>query len=229
MIDYHHRRSNRARKFTLKVESGGRVVLTTPWYTPKLIADQFVKQNLDWIKQQKKKTNQKLAKIDNSYQISIFGKTYLKTFFIEYNPKLRSVSINQDQLRFNLPGLDRLACPKIKRVIEQELELFLKKAARVYLKKRVEQLADKMGQEFNRLYLRNQKTRWGSCSSKGNLSLNWRLVHFPTQIIDYVLVHELAHLEHHNHSTRFWQLVGQFDPDYRQHRRWLKNNGISLT
>lgn len=78
--------------------------------------------------------------------------------------------------------------------------------------------------DYNRVFFRNQKTRWGSCSSKRNLNFNWRLVLAPLDILDYVVVHELCHLEQMNHSKAFWNLVAEQAPDYKKRRKWLKEN-----
>jgi hypothetical protein len=86
-----------------------------------------------------------------------------------------------------------------------------------------------MGVRHEQIQIRNQKTRWGSYSPKtGTLSLNFRLLMAPEEIIDYVLVHELAHAEHPNHGPRFWRLVEQYVPDYEAKNEWLKENGPRL-
>lgn len=72
---------------------------------------------------------------------------------------------------------------------------------------------------------RETKSRWGSCSSKGHIMLNWRLIHTPEEVARYVVIHELAHRVHHDHSKKFWSLVEKFDPAYKLHRGWLKRNG----
>ena len=86
-----------------------------------------------------------------------------------------------------------------------------------------------LGVKPRRLTIREQKTRWGSCSSKGNLNFNWRLVMAPIDIFSYVAIHELCHMKEMNHSERFWALVGKLCPDYRLKRKWLKENGQKLT
>ena len=85
-----------------------------------------------------------------------------------------------------------------------------------------------MGVSYERLTIRDQRTRWGSCSSRGTLSFNWRLVLAPSAVLDYVVVHELCHLRHPNHSARFWSLVAERRPDYRAQRVWLRRHGAEL-
>lgn len=82
--------------------------------------------------------------------------------------------------------------------------------------------------DYGRITVRDQKTRWGSCSSKGNLNFNWRLILAPEEVLDYVVVHELAHRLEMNHSPRFWAVVESVLPDYRKRRGWLKQNGEGL-
>jgi predicted metal-dependent hydrolase len=90
---------------------------------------------------------------------------------------------------------------------------------------RVEQYARQMGVTYNRITIRCQKTRWGSCSSKGNLNFNCLLMLTPAEVQDYVIVHELAHRKEMNHSSKFWAVVGEIMPDYKTKVRWLKEHG----
>jgi predicted metal-dependent hydrolase len=78
-----------------------------------------------------------------------------------------------------------------------------------------------MGLSYNAILIRGQRTRWGSCSAKGNITLNWKLLMAPPEIVDYVIIHELAHRKYMNHSKRFWQLVERYSPGWRECRKWL--------
>lgn len=101
-------------------------------------------------------------------------------------------------------------------------------AAKEYFPKRVAYFHQFTGGTYSRITIRNQKTRWGSCSSKGTLSFNWRLMLAPPAILDYVVVHELCHLRHMDHSPAFWQAVGEVFPDYASARKWLRKHGQEL-
>lgn len=113
-------------------------------------------------------------------------------------------------------------------VQKNALEKRYKEAAREYIPKRVAYYHTITGGNYSRISIRSQKTRWGSCSSKGTLSFNWRLMLAPPSVLDYVVVHELCHLTHMNHSSAFWQAVEKAFPDYRNARKWLKDHGSEL-
>ena len=93
------------------------------------------------------------------------------------------------------------------------------------LEERCRFYAKRMGVSYGRITVREQKTRWGSCSAKGNLNFNWKLILMPEGILDYLVVHELAHRMEMNHSPAFWRVVEREIPDYRERRMWLKKNG----
>ena len=110
---------------------------------------------------------------------------------------------------------------------EEELKAIVKEAHRT-IPLRVEEIARTMGITYNKLSLRKQKTRWGSCNGKGNISLNCLLVKVPREVMDYVIIHELSHRKHMIHSKAFWNFVEKYDPAYREHRMWLRKEGRYL-
>ncbi|MEK7390256.1 MAG: M48 family metallopeptidase [Elusimicrobiota bacterium] len=93
---------------------------------------------------------------------------------------------------------------------------------------RAEFWAPALGVDFGRVRVKDQRTLWGSCSRAGNLSFNWRLALAPDEVLDYLVVHELAHRAHMNHSRRFWEFVERVCPEHRAHRRWLRQNARAL-
>lgn len=108
------------------------------------------------------------------------------------------------------------------------LEKKYRNAARQYIYERVEYYLPYTGGNYTSIRIGDQKTRWGSCSSNKTLSFSWRLMLAPPRVLDYVVIHELCHLTHMDHSREFWALVASVDPDYKEHRQWLKDNGDAL-
>lgn len=117
---------------------------------------------------------------------------------------------------------NRAAAPKV------VLGTWLKAYSKKFILKRVQELAQIYGFSYNRVSIREQSTRWGSCSSEKNLNFNWKLILAPPEILDYVIIHELAHTVELNHSKSFWNLVEKVMPNYREYRNWLRKNGDSL-
>ncbi|MFC1755907.1 M48 family metallopeptidase [Patescibacteria group bacterium] len=103
-----------------------------------------------------------------------------------------------------------------------------KKRAKVTIKDRLDELSIEVGIKYNTFRLSGAKKRWGSCSNKRTVSINWRLILAPPEIIDYVIIHELIHLKHMNHSKRFWKEVQKHIPDYKEKRKWLNENDFIL-
>lgn len=108
-----------------------------------------------------------------------------------------------------------------------DIEKLCQKALSV-IPDKVKYYAEIMGVTYGRITIRNQKTRWGSCSSKGNLNFNCLLMLMPDKVLDYVVVHELYHLKQMNHSKKFWKEVERYMPDYKNYKKWLNENGGAL-
>ncbi len=112
--------------------------------------------------------------------------------------------------------------------IRAALISWYKAQAHKVLKDKLDKHANRMQVTFQTVRLKEQKTRWGSCSSKRNINLNWRIIMAPDEAIDYVIIHELAHLTHLNHSEQFWLRVAAFMPEYANWKKWFKDHGQEL-
>jgi predicted metal-dependent hydrolase len=112
--------------------------------------------------------------------------------------------------------------------VRDALERWYKRRARVEVAARLDAAVRRAGTRYTRLTIRSQRTRWASCSSSGAMSFNWRLLLAPEEILDYVVEHEVAHLEVLDHSPRFWRLLASRCSRYREHERWLRANGTAL-
>ena len=113
------------------------------------------------------------------------------------------------------------------RLSAQDIQALADQAVKI-IPEKVRYFAGKIGVDYGRITIRNQKTRWGSCSGKGNLNFNCLLMLTPDEVQDYVVIHELCHRKEMNHSPKFWAEVAKFMPDYKQKRKWLKENGEGI-
>ena len=146
---------------------------------------------------------------------------------LEYRPSIKRIEVLlvDQQLVVSLP--DPVA-GAARAEIRLAIQGFYRRQAQDFLPQRATALAEKHGFKFARVRIKNQKTRWGSCSAKRNINLNMRLMMAPDDAIDYVIIHELCHLRELNHSPAFWALVESCCPDYRDWKNWFKQHGPTL-
>ncbi len=130
---------------------------------------------------------------------------------------IEKVKVRNEQEKRNTT--QKFTADEIRSLADKALEI---------IPKRVEHYAKIMGVSYDKITIRNQVSRWGSCSAKGNLNFNCLLMLCPAEVMDYVVVHELCHLKEMNHSKKFWSLVESFCPEYEQHKKWLRENGNEL-
>ncbi|MCI6553330.1 MAG: M48 family metallopeptidase [Lachnospiraceae bacterium] len=143
----------------------------------------------------------------------------LKRFIKEKSPWIEKALERIRQRKEEGSSREKLSMEDLHRLADQALAVIPAKAARY---------AQQVGVSYGRITIRNQRSRWGSCSSKGNLNFNCLLMLMPEEVLDYVIVHELCHRKEMNHSERFWREVERVLPDYRERRKWLKEHGSAV-
>jgi predicted metal-dependent hydrolase len=222
MIDYLLRRHRRYRRLSIRIDHQGRVLVNAPPLLPKLAINVFVNQQQDWIQRQLQQRSTISLPAD---QVQIFAQLYQLRF--TYTPdlatgwRLQSPTLIYNSAHYALhPHSD----PMLTASESQKLNQFLRATLLTYLQQRLPQLHQRMGlsKKIGHIRVKNQASCWGSCSSRGNLNFNFRLIHHPPAVIDYVLIHELAHFVHLNHSREFWALVAKYDGNYKLHRQSLR-------
>lgn len=218
-MEYEIQRKPFRRGMRLSVQRDGRVRVLAPVTTPKLLIERFVFENLQWIEQQKQKWVEYHAKhprkeLVAGARLHFFGQERELVFEDEQR---KSPAVEAIENFIIIRGLE-LAEPSVKLALKR----FYDKQARLHLPERVAHFSREMQLRPSGLSFRAQKTRWGSCSSAGHISLNYKMMIAPEAVIDYVVVHELAHLRHADHSRNFWQLVEAHDARFKEHRHWLR-------
>lgn len=215
------KRSKKATRISLRVIDRASLQITAP---PRAKKEDFIlllKQNEQWIALQKAKFFQQ--KLMPSEGVLLFGRWY-ECIIISDSEKKAGCYLQNNQFFINTIS----PVSQAQKESEQLFVRFLKITAGAYLPPRLEHWSNIMQTTYKKITLREQVSRWGSCSSSGTIALNWRLIHAPTAVIDYVIIHELAHTQQMNHSPAFWAIVEKFDPAHRSHRGWLKREGKHL-
>lgn len=173
-----------------------------------------------WIEQRRREIEARDPKFSPKEFVNGEGFLYLGRYY-----RLNIVDDQEMPLKFE-DGfyLSRNALLNAKEVFVE----WYKQASYEKISERVEWYAQKKAFKYNKISITNAKKRWGSCSSNGNLNFPWRLIMAPLPVIDYVVIHELVHLDEKNHSRAFWNRVKMLMPDYEKHKDWLKKNGYFL-
>lgn len=221
------------RKLSLRLKPDGSAYLSVPMGTKMPEMYELLHTHKPWIE----KVKRKFEKIREEHPVKSFegGETLLflglpHHIHVSFHNKAQlKVLIEGRQIKLTLPikfqnERSDIAQSEIHRAIRRHY----KSCAHQIFPKRIEIYSHKLDVDVRSLSLRSQKTRWGSCSSGGRISLNWRLMAAPLEVIDYVIVHELCHIENPNHSDLFWKSVEDIIPDYEAHEKWLRAHHYEL-
>lgn len=226
-FEYEIRRSTRARHARVEVAYGG-VTVVLPQRAPERVARRLVRDQYDWIVRALLKVERDRAAVAeralvDGANIPLLGREL----------ELRVAVIDQDQREsVSFRARDGRVTVRARSDAPHELavplERWYRRVARTEATKRLDAITRRNGTSYSKLTIRDQSTRWGSCAANGAISINWRLLLAPEAIFDYVIEHEAAHLEIHDHSQRFWNLLDARMPDWQAHRDWLRSSGGTL-
>lgn len=212
---YRFRISHRARHVRISVSAYGQVTITHPAHVSRSEAAAFVHSKREWILRQLAKTKPlpRSGTLDRLH-LPLTG----ETFFIRH----QELESSRAGLRQKGNVLHLRHDANAPETIRWELREWLKKYARNELAKRLDALCAQTDLSYQKLSIRLQRTRWGSCTREGAISLNAKLMFLKENLVRHVLIHELAHTVHLNHSQAFWHLVACYDPNWREHRKSLR-------
>ncbi|MBI3415165.1 MAG: M48 family metallopeptidase [Verrucomicrobia bacterium] len=210
-------RNPRARRYVLRLAPDGSIRVTVPRGGSFAEADAFARRQSGWIEQQLEK------RAAQSY-VPIIWRPGQEIFF-----RGEQVTITACQASGRICfGDQELGATQLEGDLRPLIERRLYRMASVELPARTLELAARCELPVQRVVVRNQRSRWGSCSIKRTISLNWRLIQTPDWVRDYIIIHELMHLREMNHSPRFWRCVSEVDPNFRVAERWLKDKAPLL-
>jgi predicted metal-dependent hydrolase len=220
-VKYTLKRSRLARLVWLKINATSGLSVTVPFFYSCEELPGFLCCRSGWILRhlEKYQAQERVPDTDDTKLPAKFP--FLGKYFV-LKPNSRgkgftAESLDPEVLDFNL----RSAFGEPSR---QGLKRWLREQAARTITEKVKTFSSKMGVDYHKVFIRDQRSRWGSCSARKNLSFNWRLIMAPESVIDYVIVHELCHLKEMNHSKTFWKAVNEYCPEWRQQRKWLNEH-----
>ena len=216
---------SKRKSLSIAIQPDGNLLVKAPFFMPDDEVVKWVKTKTGWIVRQHAKILEQQQQ--NPPKQFVTGEKFLylgQEYLLEVRVsegRAGMVGIVDDKMILFTRTADSAAVQKI-------LNDWYDKQAKAVISKRVRYYASQMGETYGKITIKNQKKRWGSCSSARNLNFNRRLIMAPQGVLDYVVVHELCHLRQMNHSNAFWQEVELVLPDYKIHKKWLETNGQLL-
>jgi predicted metal-dependent hydrolase len=216
------RRSARATQVRLRVAPDGTLRASLPLYAPAFLVKRLVHSSRQELRELLSQAQPTTTYTD--------GMQVGKSHTLIVRPASGNLQVNRrgQQIIISLPPQLTLQDATVTRTVRDAIIAALRVEAKSYLPKRLSFLANKLGFSYKKVRFSHASGRWGSCTSEGTISLNIALMKLPFEQIDYVIIHELAHTKHMNHSTEFWNLVSEGDPHYKEHRKSLKQEAPTI-
>lgn len=232
MVDFDYeikRRKRLGSSTSISVKPGGRVVVTAPMWVPIFVIKKFVEDKADWIRTSLKKYPQakKLNSFANGDKLLYFGQEIELEIQITESPSRTKFEYINDKFVTVISNIHKE--DKFHQEIRTSMERWYMQQGIAVITDKVNKFSSVIGVEYSKITIKKVSSIWGSCSFRNSLSFSRKLIMAPHDIVDYVVIHEVCHMVHRDHSSRFWGLVYKLDPNYRQHRQWLKTNSHLLS
>jgi hypothetical protein len=214
------RSKKRKKSISIKVEKDGTIVVRAPQGATDPQIKQVIKRKEDWINRKVKAQRHKQREVvEHNYEegekFLYLGEEYELRFVRDGSLESGENILLEDYLYFDYDCVPRA---------DEVFEDWYRKEALGIMESIAEEYDQYFAGKYEKIKISWAKKRWGSCTSAGNLNFNWRIIMAPIEVVRYVVVHELCHLVHHNHSRDFWEYVESFVPDYKRSKEWLKKN-----
>jgi predicted metal-dependent hydrolase len=211
---------SKRKTISLQVSDDDTLIVRAPFEVSEEIIDRVILKHSDWIEKKKKEMQLRDIRFSKKEFVNGEGFLYLGSYY-----RLRLVENQETPLNFENEFL--LSKEYLVGARENFIDWY-KERAYEKIFERVKWYAQKRGFKYNKISITNAQKRWGSCSCRNNLNFSWRLIMAPLPVVDFVIVHELVHLDEKNHSKTFWNKVKMLMTDYKKHQEWLKRNGHLL-
>jgi len=227
-IKFAVKRGKRKKTVAIHIQPNAAVVVLSPQFIENMKIKEIVLKRAKWIieKQEKlKKIKSGLSKKD-----FVSGETFP---YLGRNYRLKVTSLKEEKCkllngRLHVYINKKLKSRVVKKTVREKLVEWYMERAEEKIKERVNRYAAQIGKWPQKVMIKNQQKRWGSCSHSGIVRFNWKAVMAPVSVLDYIVIHELSHLLYPDHSQEFWRRIEAISPDYKNHRKWLKNNSLIL-
>lgn len=226
--DVTFRKNKRSKNVSIAIRPMKGVVVNMPYFVSYSFAKNVVEKKQDWILNHLPK----IEKIENKATIftekTEFSTKYRQLVILPENIENVKTEINPEKIIIKYPGFVDVKAKEIQNIIKNTVVKALRLEAKSYLPRRTAVLAGQLKFKYNKIFIKNTKTLWGSCSAQNNINLNLHLMRLPDYLIDYVIIHELCHTVEKNHGKRFWELMDSILGDAKKLSKELKTYSIQI-
>lgn len=218
---------SRRKSMAIQIRPDGSILVKAPSWVLLREIEKYLRQKEDWIVTtlHRVATAQSIRaehRWETGERLLWLGKEYLLAVNTDTVPRKDRVRLLPERIVLSVDAETGIA------VKQGILEHWYREQARTFLTAKAEHFAGILGLTYADIRIKAQKSRWGSCSTKGNLNFNWHIIMAPETVVDYLVIHELCHLRYMNHSPEYWDFVAELYPDYKKARKWLRENGNAL-